>query len=126
MNIVLWVIQAFLALLFFAGGATKAFKFDQLATMPAMRALPRSGWFLVGIGEMIGALLLLVPAATGWMPELTPLAAAVLALESLALAALYARHSLKLNAENPLVWSAAMALLAAFVAYGRYVLIPLV
>jgi hypothetical protein len=49
----------------------------------------------------------------------------VLALESLALAAVFARHSLKLTVENPLVWNVVMGLLAAFVAYGRYALRPL-
>jgi hypothetical protein len=55
---------------------------------------------------------------------LTPLAAAALALESLALAVLYARYSLALTAANPLVWVAVGALIAAFVAYGRYTLRP--
>ena len=50
------------------------------------------------------------------------MAAAVLALETLGLAVIYARHSLKLVATNPLVWSLGMGLVAAFVAYGRYAL----
>jgi hypothetical protein len=54
------------------------------------------------------------------MPVLTPLAAAALALESIVLAALYARYSLQLAATNPLVWVVAMGVMAAFVAYGRY------
>src|SRR5437899_1918820 len=70
--------------------------------------------------EMVGAVLLIVPAAAKWMPVLTPLAAAALALETLALAGLYARYSLKLAATNPLVWAVVMGLLSAFVAYGRY------
>jgi hypothetical protein len=74
--------------------------------------------------EMLCAGLLVVPAAVKWMPVLTPLAAAALALESLALAGLYARYSLKLTATNPLVWSVVMGSLAAFVAYGRYALRP--
>jgi outer membrane murein-binding lipoprotein Lpp len=49
-----------------------------------------------------------------------------LALETLVLAALYARYSLKLAATNPMVWAAVMGLLVAFVAYGRYALSPLV
>ena len=67
-----------------------------------------------------------VPAAARWMPILTPLAAGALALETLAIAGLYARYSLKLAATNPLVWAVVMGLLTAFVAYGRYVLRPLV
>jgi hypothetical protein len=56
---------------------------------------------------------------------MTLVAAAVLALESLALAAVFARHSLRLTVQNPLVWNVVMGLLAAFVAYGRYALSPL-
>jgi DoxX-like protein len=118
MNVVLWVLQIALAFLYLSGGAYKVFKFDALANH--MRALSRRGWRVLGALEMVGAVLLIVPAAVQWMPILTPLAAAVLAVETLGLAGLYARYSLKLAATNPLVWSAAMGLLAAFVAYGRY------
>ncbi len=123
MNVLLWVLQVALALLYLAGGAYKAFMFDELASQ--MRALPRGGWRALGVLEMLCAVLLIVPAAAKWMPVLTPLAAAALALETLALAALYARYSLKLTAANPLVWSVVMGLLAAFVAYGRHALRPL-
>jgi hypothetical protein len=109
-----------LALLYFAGGSYKTFQFDELANQ--MRTLPRGGWRALGMFEMLGAVLLVVRAATKWMPVLTPLAAAVLALETLALAEVYARYSLQLTATNPLVWAVVMGLLAAFVAYGRYAL----
>jgi hypothetical protein len=118
MNVLLWVLQVALAFLFVSGGAYKVFKFDALANH--MRALPRAGWSALGVLEMVGGLLLVVPAVVHWMPVLTPLAAAVLALESLALAALYARYSLKVAATNPMVWAVVMGLLTGFVAYGRY------
>jgi len=124
MNVLLWVLQVALALLYLAGGAYKVFKFDELAN--SLRALSRGGWRALGLLEMLGAVLLIVPAAANWMPVLTPLAAAALALETLALAGLYARYSLKVAATNPMVWAVVMGLLAAFVAYGRYVLRPLV
>src|SRR5256884_5668028 len=124
MNALLWVLQVALALLYLAGGAYKTFKFDELANQ--VRALPRRGWRAFGVLEMVCAVLLVVPAAAKWIPVLTPLAAAALALETLALAGLYARYSLKLAATNPMVWAVVMGLLAAFVAYGRYVLRPLV
>src|SRR5438132_4307661 len=111
MNVLLWVIQVALALLYLAGGSYKVFKFDELANQ--MRALPRGGWRALGALEVMGAGLLFVPAVT-------PFAAAALALETLALAGLYARYSLKLAATNPLVWAVVMGLLSAFVAYGRY------
>jgi hypothetical protein len=123
MNILLWVLQAALAFLYLSGGFFKAFKFAELANQ--FSALPHAAWRALGVLEMLGAVLLIVPAATKWMPVLTLGAAAVLALEGLGLAALFASYSLKLTAENPLVWNVVMGLLAAFVAYGRYALAPL-
>ena len=120
MNIVLWVVQMVVALLAFAGGAYKLFMFDELAKMPAMGVLSRSGWGAIGIFEMACAVLLVVPAMTRSTSYLTPLAAGALALESMALAALYARYSLQLTATNPLVWAVVMAVMAALVASGRY------
>src|SRR5438552_14951599 len=93
MNVLLWIIQVALAVLYLSGGAYKVFKFDALANH--MRALPRGGWRALGGLEMVGAILLVIPAVT-------PLAAAALTLETLALAGLYARYSLKLAATNPL------------------------
>ena len=124
MNLALWISQVVLALLYFAGGAYKVFSFDELAKVPSTGALSREGWRALGMFEMLGAILLVVPPALKWVPVLTPVAALALALEALALAGLYARYSLKLSATNPLVWSVAMGLLAAFVAYGRYALKP--
>ncbi len=123
MNVLLWVLQVVLALLYLAGGYYKTFMFDELANQ--MSALSRGVWGALGVIEMLGAVLLVVPAATKWMPVLTPVAAAALALETLALAGLYARYSLALAVTNPLVWAVVMGLLAAFVAYGRYALRPL-
>src|SRR5262249_39074513 len=124
MNVLIWVFQVALALLSFAGGAYKVFMFDELAKVPAAGALSRGGWGALGTFEMLCAILLIVPAAARWMPVLTPLAAAALALESLALAGLYARYSLKVTAANPMVWVVVMGLMALVVAYGRYALRP--
>jgi hypothetical protein len=118
MNAILWVIQAALALLCVSGGAYKVSKFDELTKR--VRALSRGGWRALGMLEIICGILLVVPAAANWMPVLPPLAAVALVLENLVLSALYARQSLKLIAANPLVWSIAMTLMAAAVAYGRY------
>jgi DoxX-like family len=88
MNILLWVVQLTLAVLCFSGGAYKIFMFDELAKMPATGALSRDVWASLGVFEILCGLLLIVPAAAKWMPVLTPLAAAALAVEGLALAAI--------------------------------------
>jgi len=113
MNIVLWILQAVLAFFYISGGAYKVFKVETLAGH--FRGFPPNAWRTLGVIEMVGALLLLVPM-------LTAPAAAVLAVESLALAAAYARKSVKLVAANPFVWCAPMGLFAALVAFGRYAL----
>ena len=123
MNILLWVLQAALAFLYVAGGSFKVFKFDALARQ--FTVLPHAGWRAIGVLEMVGAVLLIVPAATQWMPILTLVAAVVLALENLTLAAVLSRYSLKLTAQNPMIWNLVIGLITAFVAYGRYALSPL-
>jgi hypothetical protein len=118
MNILLWVLQVVLAFLYVAGGGFKALNPNDPAKQ--IRALPPGAWRALGVFELVGAVLLIVPTATQWMPILTPLAAGALALETLALAALYARYSLKLVAANPLVYAVPMGLMAVLVAFGRY------
>lgn len=120
MNIALWILQAVVALFCLAGGAYKILGFEELAKMPATAALSRGAWGAIGVFEIVCGALLIIPAAMKWMPVLTPAAAALLVVESFALALLYARHSLQLTATNPLVWVVAIGVMAAFVAYGRY------
>jgi hypothetical protein len=126
MNILLWLLQIVLALLCFAGGGYKAFAFNVVPAIPSTAALPRGAWTALGIFELVCGLLLIIPAATHWMPNLTPLAAVALAVESLALALMYARYSLALAATNPLVYVVPMAVMAVLVAWARYTHWPLI
>jgi len=124
MNILLWVVQVALALFYFAGGSYKVFQFDELAKMPQGSALSRGQWSALGLLEILCGVLLLVPSAVKWMPVLTPLAATVLVLESLALAVFFGQYSLAVAATNPLVYVVVGGVLAAFIAYGRFALTP--
>ncbi len=124
MNIVLWILQSVLALLNLVGGSYKVFNPENVAKQ--IPALPTAGWRAVGILELLGALLLVVPMLINWMPTLTPLAAGVLGFEALGLAALYASYSRKLSPANPLVYAIPMALLAILVAYGRSSVSPVI
>ncbi len=121
MNILLWIVQVVLAVFCFAGGSFKILSYDQLAQVPSAAALTQVGWSALGAFEILCGVLLIVPTALKWKPVLTPLAAAALAIECLALAILFAQYSLQVSAENPLVWVLAMAVMAGVVAYGRYV-----
>jgi uncharacterized membrane protein YphA (DoxX/SURF4 family) len=123
MNAFLWTLQVALAFLFVAGGAYKTFWFAEVAK--TFTAIPFPAWRALGVLEMIGGVLLVAPGVLSRIPTLTPLAAAVLAVEATALALVYGRTSFEVAAENPLVWSVGLALVAAFVAYGRYSARPL-
>jgi VIT1/CCC1 family predicted Fe2+/Mn2+ transporter len=124
MNTLLWIFQIVLAFLYLSGGAYKLSKPDALSKQ-VRGALSSGAWRALGVIELLGGLLLVVPAALGRMPMLTAHAAALLAVETFFLAVIYARQSVKLVVANPLVWAAVMGVMVAFVAYGRYVLYPL-
>ena len=119
MTVLLWILQIALALLYLTGGAYKTFNSEELLKHPIGFTSPL--WIALGVFEMAGAILLVVPAAMKWMPALTPIAAAALAVETLTLAWLYSRHSTAFNVENPMAWAIVMGLLAVVVTYGTYV-----
>lgn len=118
MTVLVWILQIALSFLYLAGGGYKTFNSQQLLTGPV--AFPREAWIGLGVFEMIGAVLLIVPAALNWQPALTPLAATALAIETLVLAAIYASYSVRISVENPMTWAIVMGVLVAFVAWRTY------
>ena len=117
MNVLLWVVQVLLALLAIPGGAYKLLAYEQFAKTPAAAALPHGGWIALGIFEIVCGLLLIIPIA---QRRFIPIAAVALAIESIALAVVYARYSTEITAQNPLVWVVIMAVFALFIAFGRF------
>ena len=118
MNLALWIVQGLLAALFlFAGGAKLVLPLDQ---MVGPVALP--GWFLrfLGVAEVLGALGLVLPGLLRIRPGLTPLAAAGLVIIMIGATVVTLVGGMVAVALMDLV----VALLAAFVAYGRWRLAP--
>ncbi len=118
MNVALWIVQGLLAALFlFAGGAKLVLPLDQMA---GPVALP--GWFLrfLGVAEVLGALGLILPGLLRIRPGLTPLAAAGLVIIMIGATVVTLVGGMVAVALMNLV----VALLAAFVAYGRWRLAP--
>ena len=123
MNILLWVLQGLAALLYVSSGVMKVFMFDRISQdVPTFGAMPREAWMALGILELACTIGLIVPAALHWRPQLTILAATLLALESLVFIWVHFRY----HEMTPLIMSAALGLLMAFIAYGRMVLRPIV
>ena len=121
MNILLWILQIALALLCIAGGYFQIFKIEELQkTVAAMRELPHGLWAVLGAFGFLAGICLIVPGVIKVLPNLTPIAAAAVAAESVLISAIYIYYS----DFSPLPYSVAMAIMAAFISYGRFVLKP--
>jgi hypothetical protein len=122
MNILLWVLQVLVALLYGASGVMKVFMFDKIsADVPSFGALPRPAWTVLGTLELVCTIGLIAPAALHWQPALTVLAATLLAIESLVFIGVHVKY----RETTPMIMSGVLGLLMAFIAYGRMVLQPL-
>lgn len=122
MNILLWILQGLAALLYTASGVMKVFMFDKIsADVPSFGALPREAWMALGIVELVCAVGLIAPAALRWHPMLTVAAAAVLAIETLVFIGVH----IKYGEVGPIIMSAVLGLLMAFIAYSRWALAPI-
>ena len=123
MNILLWVLQVLAALVYGASGVMKVFMFDRVSVqVPSFGALPRKVWMALGSLELVCTVGLVVPGALHWRPSLTALAATALALESLVFIWVHVQY----REIAPIIFSAVLGLLMAFIAYGRMVLKPIV
>jgi uncharacterized membrane protein YphA (DoxX/SURF4 family) len=123
MNILLWILQVLAALLYGASGVMKVFMFDEVSKgVPSFGALPREAWLALGILELSCAVGLIVPGVFRWRPVLTVVAAMVLAIETLVFVWVHIQY----GEISPIIMSAVLGLLMAFIAYGRSVLKPIV
>jgi len=122
MNALLWILQALTTLVYGASGVMKVFMFEKISReVPTFGALPRGVWTALGLLELVCTLGLLVPSALRWQPRLTVVAATLLALESLVFIGVHVKY----REVAPIVFSAVLGLVMAFVAYGRAVLRPI-
>ena len=124
MNIVLWIIQVLLALLFlFAGGTKLVLPIDVLTAMGSPNQVHLPGLLIrfIGVCEVLGGLGLILPGLFRIKTGLTPLAAAGLVIIMIGAVVLTAIGDGIAPAMFPLV----VGLLLAFVAYGRWRLAPL-
>ena len=116
MNILLWTLQILTAILYGASGVMKVFMFDKIsADVKSFGALPKNAWTALGIMELACVVGLIVPSAFRWHPRLTVLAAALLAVESLVFIWVHVKY----REVPPIVMSAALGMIMAFIAWGR-------
>lgn len=118
MNIALWIVQGLLAAMFLLAGITKS-------TRPREKLLKQMPWVedfstpvvrLIGVSELAAGLGLVLPAATGIAPVLTPLAAVGLVVIMLAAVVVHGRR----KEMQGIVVNVVLLIAAAFVAWGRF------
>jgi putative oxidoreductase len=123
MNIVLWIVQALLALAFLAGGASKTF-------LPLARVKQMFPWAnhvspvlvrVIGVCEILGGIGLILPGVTRTLVWLTIAAAGGLALIMLLAAGFHAqRREFSVIGINGILF-----LIALFILLGRWLWAPL-
>lgn len=122
MNIALWVVQVILAGMFLMAGVMKGFQYDRAKTsLPWVTDVQRSLVTFIGISELLGGLGLILPAVTRILPWLTPVAALGIAIIMI-LAAIF--HATRREPQG-IVFNIVLLILAGFVAYGRWFIVPL-
>jgi putative oxidoreductase len=121
MNVVLWIVQAFLAVAFLVTGFAHATgPRDQLAKrMTWVSAVPPAFLRFIGVSELLGAIGLVLPLATGILPGLTVAAAGGLAFVMLSAIVLH----LTRREYATLVANVVLLVLALFAAYGRVAMV---
>lgn len=114
MNYALWIVQVLLALLFLFTGGMKL----KLPISEMTKQMPMPGWFLrfLGVAEILGAVGLILPGLLRIRPGLTPLAAAGLLIIVIGATVITLKGGMGAMALIP----AGTAILAAFVAWGRW------
>lgn len=124
MNVILWIVQVVLTLKFLSVTISHGLRQD---AEKMQRGVERFGRFtqpvlvLTALGTFVTSVGLILPPVLGVMTWLTPLSAALLALMMLLGLGFHIGCR-----ERPYIWVAVILFaLAAFVAYGRWMLAPL-
>lgn len=118
MNILLWILQAVLAAMFLMAGVMKS-------TQPKAKLADKLPWVedfspgtvrFIGIAELAAGLGLILPAATGIAPILTPLAATGLVIVMIGAMITHARR----KEPGAIAFNAVLLIAAAVIAWGRF------
>ena len=125
MNVILWIVQGLLALMFLMAGAMKLSK-------PKKELREKLGdWVdqysdisikLIGLAELLGAIGLILPLAIGVFPILTPIAAIGLAMTMAGAMKVHYQRKEK----SKVVTSVVLMVFALFTAIGRLYIVPII
>ncbi|WP_432190078.1 DoxX family protein [Streptomyces sp. Tue6028] len=118
MNVFLWIVQAILAAMFAMSGLGKILQTKEKleGKYPWMKDASPATVRFIGVIELLGAIGLVVPAASGIVPILTPIAGTGLAVTMVGAAAIHSRR----KEPSGMGVAAVLLVLAALVAWGRF------
>jgi uncharacterized membrane protein YphA (DoxX/SURF4 family) len=118
MNVFLWIVQAVLAAMFAMSGLQKEIqpKAKLVGQYPWAQDVSAATVWFIGVTELLGAIGLILPAATGIATVLTPVAATGLAV----LMALAAATHIRRKEPSGVAVNAVLFAFAALVAWGRF------
>jgi hypothetical protein len=122
MNLLLWILQSLLAL-HTAIGAVWKFSHSPEQTMPSLKAIPPGAWLTMSVLELLCSLGLILPAISTPLAIVAPIAAVCIAAEMLLFSGLQLQSGR--TDPGPLIYWLVVAVICAFIAYGRLVLEPL-
>lgn len=118
MNVTLWILQAVLAAMFGMAGVMKSTQpKDKLAEkLPWVEDFSPGVVKFIGVAELAAALGLILPAALGIAPILTPLAATGLVIIMIGAITTHARR----KEPQAIALNAVLLIVAAVIAWGRF------
>ncbi|MFI4875071.1 MAG: DoxX family protein [Blastopirellula sp. JB062] len=122
MHIALWILQIVLALHTVMGAVWK-FSNPPEQTMPSLKAIPNTVWLGMSGFELLIAVCLVLPAFYKPVTILIPIAAVCIVIEMLFFCALHLSSGD--TTYGPLIYWLGVAIISAFLAYGRIALAPL-
>jgi hypothetical protein len=122
MNVLLWILQFLLALHTAAGGVWKFTNPVQTA-VPSLAAIPQGVWVTLGVIELLAAIAFVLPLFNKAWALLIPAAAIFIVAEMLMISVVHLASGNKFNGQ--VIYWIVVAVVAAFIAYGRFSLRPL-
>jgi len=119
MNILLWVLQIFLALGFFAHGAFLLF--PPASMVEQMKVMPDAFRIFLGVAEVLAAIGLTLPGITRIQPWWVPCAAAGIMIVMISATVFHVSRGEVSSA----ITTAILFVMATFVAYMRWKVLPI-
>lgn len=120
MNIVLWVLQILLALHTAMGAGWKFFNSPE--AVPSLRAIPPAVWLGLSVVELVIAVALVLPALHRPLAILAPIAALGIVAEMIVFSGIHLASGEASHGQ--MIYWLVVAVIGAFIAYGRIVLSP--